>query len=84
MAAVRQADRERAVEARGIEARRSLAHVIIIGEDIAGRFDFRQYINNAHRALECGNHSSFEEIDGNIDAAEVMRLGISQRDKFPL
>jgi len=34
------------------------------------RLDFRQYVNNAVRALKCGKHSPFEEIDGNIDAAE--------------
>src|SRR4051812_48302292 len=55
---------------RGRKARRSLVHVIISGEEITRRPDFRHYVNDTLRALKCRKNGLFEEIDGNIDAAE--------------
>src|SRR5215469_168190 len=55
---------------RRLEGTPVFVRLIIIGEEITRRLDFRQYVNNALRALKCGNHSPFEEIGGNIDAAE--------------
>ena len=48
----------------------SLAHIIIVREDVTRRPYFRKYVNNPLRILECGKHRPLEEIDGNIYAAE--------------
>src|SRR5579862_53032 len=52
------------------QPRRSRAYVVIVGEDVTRRLDFRHDVNNTLCTIECRKNGPFEEIGGNVDAAE--------------